>query len=455
MRVYVRLALLLALAGVVLVAGGGANASPGGTARVSLSSAGGQGTGDSGAWGRPAVSAGGRYVAFESFAAKLVSGDTNNASDIFVRDRETVSTTRVSVATGGGQASGFSFQPAISSNGRYVAFESDAPDLVLVDGNGYGDVFVSDGLTATTVRVSVDSAGDEAEGSSYHPSISAEGRYVAFSSDAPDLVSGDGNSAEDIFIHDRDTDGDGVFDEAGSISTTRVSVDSGGNEGHGASSDVAISGDGRYVAFCSAATDLVDGDSNDFCDMDGDTEYDDNCPDVFVRDRQAGTTERVSVDSNGDEGDGASSAVAISGDGRFVSFYSQAPDLVFEDGNGYGDIFVHDRQTGATTRVSVSSAGEQAEGGSSTAPGVSPDGRYVAFYSRASNLVLGDTNGRQDVFLHDRLAAVGGIAELPDVASGSGRAEINFALLAAFTAAAAVLALIAGVWYAGRRFRQG
>jgi Tol biopolymer transport system component len=506
MRTYVRLGLLLAVAGVVLVSSAETGASPGITERVSVSSAGVQGTSDSGAWGRPAISADSRFVAFESFSNNLVSGDTNNASDIFLRDRVMGTTARVSVSSGGNQASGFSFQPTISSDGRYVAFESDAPDLVSPDANNANDIFVRDRQTGTTTRVSVRSDGTEANGPSYQPAISANGRYVAFYSEATNLVSGDGNGFRDIFVRDRDTDADGIFDETGAVSTTRVSVSSGGVEGNGDSADAAISSDGRYVAFYSDATNLVLGDTNGYGD-------------VFVRDRQTSTTTRVSVDSGGNEANGSSFQPAISSDGRYVAFYSAATNLVLGDGNGSwdvfvrdrdtdadgifdetgavsttrvsvdsggnqgnanssepaissdgrfvafrsaatnlvpgdtngaDDIFVHDRQTGATGAVSVDSAGNQGNGRSS-APSISSDGRFVAFYSVASNLVPGDTNGRQDVFVHDRLTRVGGIAGLPDVASHSGRSSGDEALLAALAAAGAGV-LAAGAWYARRRW---
>jgi Tol biopolymer transport system component len=506
MGMLVRLGLLLVLAGLVLVAGGGANASVGTTERVSVSTGGGEGTGDSGAWGRPAISSDGRFVAFESFATDLVAGDTNNASDIFVRDREGGTTTRVSLDGGGNQANGFSFQPVISSDGRYVAFESDATNLVSGDTNTANDVFVRDRQTGSTIRVSVATGGAQANGPSFQPAISSDGRYVAFYSEASNLVAGDTNAfcdtdgdtqyddnCPDVFVRDRDTDGDSVFDEAGAVSTTRVSVGSGG-QGNGASIDPAISGEGRYVAFDSEATNLVSGDGNGTWD-------------VFVRDRQLGVTERVSVDSAGSEGNGVSYSPAVNWDGRFVAFASVATNLVAGDTNSVADILVRDRQTGITERVSLSSGGNQSNGGSydpglswdgryvvfqseasnlvpgdtngsedifvrdrtrgattrvsvdsaggeangnSSAPGISSDGRYAAFYSVASNLVSGDTNGRQDVFVHDRGAgSVGGIAELPDV---SGPPDPNYVPLAVL---AALALLAAGAWYGGRRLRQG
>jgi Tol biopolymer transport system component len=180
----------------------------------------------------------------------------------------------------------------------------------------------------------------------------------------------------------------------------RISVDSAGTEGNGGSGGPAISADGRYVVFSSSAANIVAGDTNNSCDTNYDGVYMDNCPDVFVRDRQTGVTERVSVSSAGSLGNGHSQAPSISSDGRYVAFDSYASNLMPDDTRDR-DIFVHDRQTGVTEQVSVDSAGNQANN-DSYYPAISGDGRYVAFGSIASNLVLDDTNDVQDVFVHDR-----------------------------------------------------
>jgi Tol biopolymer transport system component len=238
-------------------------------------------------------------------------------------------------------------------------------------------VFVHDRQTGQTARVSVASSGAEGEGASWNAAISADGRYVAFESDARNLVTGDTNGREDVFVRDRQT-----------AQTTRVSVSSTGAQGTGHSVWPAISADGRYVAFESDARNLVAGDSN-------------NLRDVFVRDRQAGQTTRVSVASDGTQGDDFSSYAAISADGRYVAFYSGASTLVAGDTNGAWDVFLRDRQAGQTTRVSVASDGAQANSNSYIAA-ISADGRCVAFFSDASNLVAGDTNWCRDVFVRDR-----------------------------------------------------
>ncbi|MDO8706573.1 MAG: hypothetical protein Q7J84_16675 [Sulfuricaulis sp.] len=345
------------------------------TTRVSVDSAGNQANNSS---IDPAISADGRFVAFGSAAANLVPGDTNGLPDIFVHDRLTGETTRVSVDSAGNQANGSSDNPAISADGRLVAFRSSAKNLVPDDTNNTGDIFVHDRLTGQTTRVSVDSAGNQADRDSYNPEISADGRFVAFFSYATSLVPNDTNSTRDIFVHDRLTG-----------QTTRVSVDSAGNQANGDSSIPAISADGRFVTFGSAAANLVPGDTNV-------SSYD-----LFVHDRLTGETTRVSVDSAGNQTEGYSYDPSISADGRLVAFRSSANNLVPGDTNGGDDIFVHDRLTGETTRVSVDSSGGQVNLSSDT-PSLSADGRFVAFRSFANNLVLGDTNGSYDIFVHDR-----------------------------------------------------
>ncbi|HEX6595636.1 MAG TPA: hypothetical protein VF045_01785 [Acidimicrobiales bacterium] len=331
----------------------------------------------------PSVSVDGRFLAFGSASTNLVSGDTNGVEDIFVRDRGTGATLRVSMSSGGAQANGNSYNPAISSNGNFVAFESDASNVVGGDTNGTRDIFRRDRSTGTTILVSVSSGGAIGNGLSSGAAISSDGRYVAFSSSASNLVSGDTNAAGDIFIRDV---------TAGT--TTRLSVNSGGAQANGASSTPAISANGRYVAFTSWASNLVTGDTN-------------NGYDVFVRDTSAGTTTRESVGAGGAQGNAwASFNPSISSDGRFVAFSSQATNLVTGDTNGLTDVFVRDRTAATTSRVSVSSSGGQATGGSSYAPvtnsWISHDGRFVVFQSDATNLVSGDSNGVRDVFERDR-----------------------------------------------------
>ena len=344
------------------------------TTRVSVRTNGKQGDSESYV---PSISPDGRYVTFESLATNLVNGDKNGAYDIFVHDYKTGKTARVSVRTNGKQGNGHSYDPSISSAGRYVAFESTATNLVNGDTNGVEDIFVHDQQTGETRRVSVRTNGAEGNGNSYYPSISSAGRYVAFESEATNLVNGDTNGAFDIFIHDRETG-----------KTERVSVRTNGVQGDAGSYLPSISSDGRYVAFESDATNLVNKDTNGVFD-------------IFIHDRETGKTERVSVKTNGVEGDAGSNNPSISSAGRYVAFESYAANLVNGDTNGASDIFIHDRQTGETRRVSVRTNGAQGDG-NSYYPSISSDGRYVAFYSYATNLANGDTNGASDVFVHDR-----------------------------------------------------
>jgi Tol biopolymer transport system component len=344
------------------------------TYRVSKDSAGVEGDGGSYV---PSLSADGRYVTFYSTATNLVTGDTTGNTDIFIRDRQTGTTTRISKSSAGVEGNGNSFPSSISADGRYVTFESGATNLVAGDTNGMRDIFVRDRNTGTTTLVSRSSAGVVGNDNSYNPIISANGKYAAFYSGATNLVSGDTNAKTDIFVRDRQTG-----------TTYRVSKSSAGVESDNPSYNPSISDDGRYVAFASDATNLVSGDTN-------------GMRDIFVRDRNTGTTTLVSKSSAGVAGDGVSSYPFLSPDGRYVTFESDATNLVAGDTNNNRDIFVRDRNTGTTTLVSKNSAGVAGDASSYDST-TSADGRYVAFYSGATNLVAGDTNGLEDIFVRDR-----------------------------------------------------
>ena len=286
------------------------------TTRVSVDNAGMQGNSDS---VLPSVSADGRYVTFHSFASNLVGSDTNGTWDIFVRDSVDGTTSRVSVSSAEVQGDSDSSQASISADGRYVAFNSYASNLVGSDTNGYWDIFVRDLVDGTTTLVSVDSGGLPGNGGSYDPSISADGRYVSFTSAASNLVAGDTNGAFDIFVRDLTL---GI--------TMRVSVNNAGVQGNSASDSSSVSADGRYVTFQSFASNLVAGDTN-------------GAYDIFVRDLILGVTTRVSLDRAGVQGNGDSLSPSISADGRYVTFTSSASNLVTGDTNGTTrDIFVVD-----------------------------------------------------------------------------------------------------------------
>ena len=387
----------------------------------------------------PSISADERYVVFDSYDGALVPGDTNGSMDVFLRDRVAGTTTLVSVASDGGPANGSSQQPSIGADGRYVAFTSFASNLVANDTNGTYDVFVRDRFTNETFRVSTVWSGisPNSNGQSNNPSISTDGRYVAFASFASNLVVGDTNGETDVFvcdlvghtttrvsvasdgiqgnhqsgIHDVGISADGryvVFDSMASNlvpftktaekyvylhdcltgETSLVSVASDGTPGNSSSGDYgthAVTAGGRFVVFQSWASNLVVADTN-------------NCQDVFLRDRLLNTTTRISVSSSGAQGWDDSLSPSFSADGRYIAFTSYAINLVAGDPLIGSDVFICDRLTGQTARVSVS--GDGTPGNSECWEAViSADGHYVAFSSNASNLVPGDTNATDDVFI--------------------------------------------------------
>lgn len=355
---------------------------PGTTERVSVSGTGAAGDDES---SLASISADGRYVAFWSMATTLVPGDTNGTSDVFVHDRVTRTTERVSVDSRGRQATGgdqggvldTNFgRPAITPDGRYVAFASSATNLVRGDRNQTVDVFLRDRVAGTTERVTMAGRRVEANSESSHPAMSPDARFIAFGSYADNLVPGDTNFTSDVFLLDR---------TAGAIQ--RVSVSSSGAQADNASTGPSLTPDGRFVAFGSDASNLVPGEVEDFAG------------DVYLRDVQAGTTVGVATHATGFVRH--TGAPVLSADGNLVAFHSWDDGIVAGDTNGSYDIFVLDRTTGTIERVSVDSAGVQGDNWS-TGPAMTPDGRFVAFSSEADNLVAGDTNGDLDVFVHDR-----------------------------------------------------
>ncbi|HVO25368.1 MAG TPA: hypothetical protein VMW56_17245 [Candidatus Margulisiibacteriota bacterium] len=350
------------------------------TTLVSVNSAGAQANAASHAQGgAPAVTAGGHSVAFYSEATNLVPDDTNGDADVFVRDLDTEITERVSVSSSGVQGNGPSLYPSISADGRFVAFQSQASNLVPGDTNGTTDIFVRDRRSGTTERAC---NGTQGNGASVTPSINADlgfvtdGRFVAFASAASNFVLNDTNGRIDIFVCDRQTS-----------AIHRVSVSSAGQQGNGDSILPSISADGRIVAFKSAANNLVSNDRNDTFD-------------VFVHDEEGGsTTERLSVSPAGGNADDASFPPSLSAVGRYVTFGSAATNLVARDFNSVPDVFVRDRGDNQTRLVDVNVEDEQANAGApDAAPSISRDGRVVSFASLASNLVEGDFNQASDVF---------------------------------------------------------
>jgi uncharacterized repeat protein (TIGR01451 family) len=366
------------------------------TELISVSSSGEQGNDDS---GTPDISFDGRFVAFVSEAKNLVPEDRNGAGDIFVHDRTTGITERVSLTSDGQESNGLSGQPVISGDGRVVAFFSDATNLVPNDTNDILDVFVHDRSTGITERVSVSTDGQEGDWFSLTPAISEDGRFVAFASAAANLVPDDTNAGVmDIFVRDRATGTTERVTEGGTPSAL----------GFADASDPSISADGGLVAFTSERI-FAPGDRN-------------NTGDIFVQDRSTGVIERVSVASDGTDGNLHSPFSEISPDGRFVAFASQAANLVPEDTSINYDVFVRDRLLGITERVSISD--ERVEGDDiSWDPVISDGGRLVAYTSGASNLVPGDDNNRWDLFLRQRGSALG-ITKL-EVAPSEGSAAVS------------------------------
>jgi TolB protein len=349
-----------ALAALVLVST--ALSATAGTTRVSVSGNHRQGDRPSYTAG---ISADGRYVAFTSLATNLVGGDTNERQDAFVYDRKTGHTERVSVSSSGAQAkpgpdqNGGSAAMDMSADGRYVLFQSDASNLAPGDANGKSDAFIHDRVTGKTRRIRPAGVGITAG------ALSANGRYA--------VLDAGGN----VFRYDL---------RRGRLLRLTASANSWSDGG-------SVSADGRYVAFTSNASNLVRGDTN-------------KLPDVFMRDVRTGRTTRISVTSAGKQGVGkrysnGSNAPTISSDGRFVAFHSDMRNLVPGDTNNVFDIFVHDLVTGKTQRVSVSSAGRQANAESLGRASFSLNARYVAFTSLATNLVASDRNDITDVFLRD------------------------------------------------------
>jgi Tol biopolymer transport system component len=324
--------------------------------RASVSSVGSEANGSN---GDAVVSADGRYVVFSALFTNLVPGRLfATLPTVLVRDRWSYRTEYI----------GEGVAPAISADGRFVAYENRATNQISLRDRAFG----------TTETISLSTAGTPGNAGSLAPSLSADGRYVLFTSTSTDLVPGDTNASADVFVRDRSTG-----------TTTRLGLSASEAQGNGPSRGVGINGDGRWVLFVSSATNLVPGDTN-------------GVQDVLLRDRVAGTTERVSVSSLGEQGNNASYGQSLSGDGRFVAFTSDAGNLVPGDTNGMRDVFLRDRVRGTTERVNLSSAGAQSDNTSDFAD-VSSNGRFVVFQTPSTNLVPGDTNNRIDIFLRDRV----------------------------------------------------
>lgn len=335
------------------------------------------------------VSVDGRYVAFSSRSSRLIENDTNGKSDVFVRDRWTGTNILVSVASDGTQGNEDSTVPGMSGDGRFVAFASWATNFYSDDQNRRTDIFLRDrdpdgnGVfdegNATTILLSRKWNGERSDDSSWRPSVSGDGSVVVFES-ASDLTQ-DANGSMQIYAYEVAT---------GTLTDLTVSYD--GNFDGGTSTGASVSSDGRYVAFESYSSRLIRHDTNGY-------------KDIFVHDRQDGVNRRVSVATDGTEGNGDSFDASISADGAVVVFSSDAANLVPGDTNAYTDVFARDRANRITTRVSVLNDGTQADA-YCLRPVCSGDGRFVAFYTWATTLVPLDKNGAADVVFVDRSTGV-------------------------------------------------
>lgn len=324
------------------------------------------------------ISSDGRFVAFVSAADDLVPGDLNARADAFLRDRATGTTELVSIGSSGAQGDFHTNTANVSDDGRFVVFDSASSTFVGGDTNAALDVFVRDRALGVTERISISTTGAQADGDSYYSSISADGRFVAFQSAATNIVPGDTNAKLDIFVRDRQLG-----------TTQRVSVSGNGQQGDADSTGPIISNDGSHVTFTSFATSF------------GASAW---TPQAFSRDLVHGSTRLVSAAMDGSPANGWSGAGACSADGRYVCFGSTSTDLSVSVSPNGGEIYVRDLARERTWLVSTKTSGAFANG-QSVWPRMSPDGRYVAFGTMATDFAPGDTNGTTDVILKDRFSA--------------------------------------------------
>ncbi|MCU1678797.1 MAG: hypothetical protein JWM93_3555 [Frankiales bacterium] len=345
----------------------------------------------------PATSADGRFIAFVSDASNLVPHDTNRKGDVFVRDTKTGTITRISVSSKGMQGNENSYNPSMSDDGRFIAFDSFSSNLTPGDQNRKGDVFLRDMEKGTTVRVSNGIDGKQTDGHSGYASVSGDGRFVGFESLATNLVPNQQDYNSDVYIWSRET---GTTEWINRPMPGQVIA-------NGSSGDTTVSKDGRFVAFASSAGNLIVGDTN-------------KRDDVYVRDRLYGTLTRVSISNIGQETNEGSDSPSISDDGRFIAFESKSSNLLSTDllqldhaklipsthdnpqtegdTNFVQDVFVRDMQTGMCELVSITRDGTQGNEASYGAS-ISNDGSRVAFTSSASNLVPRDQNHEGDIFV--------------------------------------------------------
>lgn len=314
----------------------------------------------------------------DSQTCTLFPNQTVSCQDVFVRDRLNRQTFRITVSSSGVQANNDSASVDISADGRYVVFSSLASNLVGSDNNGCMDIFLHDRILTQTTLVSHWYGGQNAaSGCSNSPKISEDGGFVVYQSGATDLVSGDTNGVEDIFLWNRTTG-----------QNTRISLQPGGVQATSHSREPNINYDGNYIVFTSIDSNFVSGDTN-------------GGEDVFLYNRQSQTIERVSLATGGGQAAGFSNSPSISDSGNYIVFASSAANLVANDNNNALDIFVRNRSSGETRLVSGPGVTALIGNLQSVSPFISGDGRYVSFVSLSDNLVTDDTNSSSDVFVKD------------------------------------------------------
>jgi Tol biopolymer transport system component len=374
------------------------------TGAVALISRGLGGAASDGPSTNPVLAADGQTIAFASRASNLVLGDANGRSDIFVRTPEN-QIVRVSAGLGGREANGDSFQPDISADGRFVAFRSIASNLVANDFNRTSDVFVRDLALGRTTLVSAGPLGRTAGGASINPAISSTGRFVSFTSSASNLVGGDRNRRADVFVRDLRLHGTALVSlSSGRLTGPRRAAQQNASILIAPFTQVSdVSASGRYVTFDSDATNLIRGDFN-------------RSTDVFVRDRALGITSRASISTSGLAGNQDSFFPSMTPDARYVAFQSFASNLA-PGGSPREDVFVRDRTLAATSVVDVGASGQPAQPPAGPQllqrPSLSNDAHVVAFTSKAPNLVGGDANGVADAFVRVMTPATTGLIKAP------------------------------------------
>jgi len=347
------------------------------------------------------LSSNGRFVLFTSYAP-LVKNPQNSYMQVYMRDRLKKKTSIVSVSDQGEWANAHCEAPKMSADGRFIVFYTEATNLVPNDPPDTFDVFLRDRGTKTTRIIGLAPGGGRGNGHSVLPTISSDGRFIAFQSTSDNLLPEDPDPVVDIFIHDRDADGNGVFDELGGVSLALASLNSRGKKGNDASTNPCLSDDGRFLAFMSEASNLAPNDDNEVYD-------------IFLRDRDVDEngifdenggmrTILVSRNAFGFVGDSASLFPSLSSDGRYLAYESLARNLIQSDNNGLPDLFLFDRVSMETILINRDSEGKQTGPASPVAlPLISRTGRFVAYVAGGKKIVPDDTNQESDVFLFDRV----------------------------------------------------